>query len=453
MAERRVDPTTMQVVKKAWASILSKRQEDPQTNVIHFTDHESDTGFLKDVDALNALLEPYLLAPTSFVDPPLPLSDLEDHLKTCVQIISANATPENSNYRGFAATPYPYFQSMIDFVDSAAAFLRLVCNYCQVLRIPGNDRRDKDKETKIETLLKNPFTSAIDFLISAHVGDDDGLGVRWEGIARQSDQRGRFASLFFTNVAAVALAKTLDTSPVSRWIGQDRREQIEGLLQKVPKWVINQYNPAAKNFYIDAARAVAPAVGVVYALEILFALGDASDEAQKKCCMESLREITLKMKNLSQASALQIDVFHSIPLSGASGVAFYDDRRYIGSFLSVLALAKSKYPDVQDEDFFHAIDILLEGVREEWIDEPTGLWDDGRPLICYTQDALVGLVTHAVYGQVDMISMRENEMRIAIQEALRSEDITTVMLSFIKSKSQSPKSLFGDKVRAKEAGR
>ena len=81
MAERRLDKQTMDVVKKGWNSLLQRYQKDNQSGEFHWTDNEGDVGFLKDVDAMNALIEPFLLSPSSFVDPPLDLNEIAKRLE------------------------------------------------------------------------------------------------------------------------------------------------------------------------------------------------------------------------------------------------------------------------------------------------------------------------------------------------------------------------------------
>jgi hypothetical protein len=95
-----------------------------------------------------------------------------------------------------------------------------------------------------------------------------------------------------------------------------------------------------------------------------------------------------------------------------------------------------------DEAFLHAGKNLFQLVSDDWIDDPSGMWDDGRPLICFTQDAIIGLVQYLLHGQTDVISLREHEMRSAIQEALRSEDVLNAIVTVVKAKSLSSKPIF-----------
>src|ERR1044072_3966703 len=115
MAERRLDKQTMDVVKRAWASLLQRYQQDSRTEEYHWTDNEGDVGFLKDVDAMNALVEPFLLSPSSFVDPPLQLEEIASRLaKLLEEIRPPNEVGEGEKilelYLGFSAAPYPYIQ-------------------------------------------------------------------------------------------------------------------------------------------------------------------------------------------------------------------------------------------------------------------------------------------------------------------------------------------------------
>jgi len=130
MAER-LDRPTMEVVRRAWSSILQSYKQDAGSDDCHFTDNEADTGFLKDIDAINALIEPFVLAPTSFVDPPLTLDNLEAMVRALLCQVKTRDEADKvtpNYYRGFSATPYTYFQAEIDFVDSAASVLRLNTN-------------------------------------------------------------------------------------------------------------------------------------------------------------------------------------------------------------------------------------------------------------------------------------------------------------------------------------
>src|ERR1051326_8495711 len=149
-----------------------------------------------------------------------------------------------------------------------------------------------------------------------------------------------------------------------------------------------------------------------------------------------------RMTDLSKASALQRDFFHSLPMPTGPGSSstFYDDRRYIGAFLSLFALAKAEDPDIVDDEAFHqACEVLFKGVSDEWIDEPSNLWDDGRPLICFTQDALLGLVKYGLEGKEDTVTLGESDLRFAIRDTLKSEEVVEAIFNVLLAKARTRK--------------
>lgn len=81
------------------------------------------------------------------------------------------------------------------------------------------------------------------------------------------------------------------------------------------------------------------------------------------------------------------------------------------------------------------------------------MWDDGRPLICYTQDALNGLVRFALKGTVGTITLRENEIRTAIKETLSSgEVVDTFLRAFLERAKDESDRKFTDTIRAASKG-
>lgn len=430
MAERRLDRATLDVVRKAWSSLLQGYKPDPQTGEPHFTDNEGDTGFLKDVDALNSLLESYMLAPTSFVDPPLPHEQIADHvtsLLASIKIQPEEKAGNNQLYRGFSAAPYPYISAELDYVDSAASVLRLACNTSSIFSL---GRKSLPKQ--LEKLLSGVSCTAADFLFEAAI--EDRTGARWPGFVKQIDRPEMYANIFFTNVAVLALYNSLNAPGVKSWIGQDRREKIESLLPKAAAWIAQQYDAAKKGFWIDENKASIQPMGILYALEVLYAIPDSLSDEVRENCASALSNILGQITDLPSASKLQRDFFHTLPLPSGPGITYYDDRRYIGAFLSLLPKAKSADPNVVDNAFIRAGEVLFQGVSDDWIDETADLWDDGRPLICFSQDALIGLVSYAVEGKVDMINLPEFDLRFAVRDTLRTEEVIDAVFSVLIEK-------------------
>ncbi len=114
MPEERLDPAA-QVRRHGNLCFSDTSTTSTESN------HESDYGLLKDVDAMNTLTSPYLLAPTSFVDPPLSQDEIERQTLLLLEQFS-RATYER--FYGFAADPYPYVKI---HVDDSAAFTYSVC--------------------------------------------------------------------------------------------------------------------------------------------------------------------------------------------------------------------------------------------------------------------------------------------------------------------------------------
>jgi hypothetical protein len=437
MAERRLDQQTKDVVKTAWASLLQRYQTDTATDEYHWTDNEGDVGFLKDVDALNALIEPFLLSPNSFVDPALKLEDLASRVEKLLQQVHTQSINEEadtevdslSRYLGFSAAPYPYIQLELDFIDSASAVLRLICNVANLYAF-----QKQPIQKPLEKLMTNVARTAVDFLLSARI--EDKSGVRWSGFSKRVDTAGKYANLFFTNCAALALHNSLETPGVKNWIGQ-RREQIESTLRRVIAWVTTQYDPATNGFWMDEARTQTQVMGVLYALEVLYTIAETLPEEVRENCARSLTAVVEKMTETTKASALQRDFYHILPLPSGLGNTFYDDRKYIGAFLSLFTLAKAKDPNIVTEAFIQAGNVLYAGVSDEWIDDPSNLWDDGRPLICFSQDALIGLVNFAIEGKVDTINLGEFDLRFAIRDTLKSDEVVEAIFSVLLDKARS----------------
>ena len=440
MSERRLDQQTKDVVKAAWKGLIQRYQKDPQTDEYHWTDNEGDVGFLKDVDALNALIEPFLLSPNSFIDPPMKLEELSTRFENLLKQFPAEQLEEESEivgeplpkFRGFSPAPYPYVQLEVDFVDSAATVLRLICNMSRLFNV-----QKQGIPKALEKSMANVSRSSVAFLLEARI--EDKTGVRWSAFGRQVETSEKYANLFFTNCAAIALHNALEAPTVKTWIAQSR-ELIESILNKVVSWVSAQYYPETNAFWMDEAQTQIQTMGVYYALEIIYTVTEVIPEQLRENSAKALLAVVEKMTETAKASALQRDFFHTLPLPSGTGVTFYDDRKYIGAFLSLFTLAKTKDPNiVENTAFLQAGNVLYLGVSDEWIDESTNLWDDGRPLICFSQDALVGLVSYAIEGKVDSINLSEFDLRFAVRDTLKSEEVIDAIFSVLLEKARNRK--------------
>jgi hypothetical protein len=385
-----LDQQTRSIVHRAWTALMQMRRPGFARETLSWCDSERDVGFLKDVDGFNTLLEPFLLAPDSLRD--LPISDiaLEKELSGLLARFEGGPVLGESL---FSSRPYPYVDIPEDFVDSAAATLTLVCNF---LRFVKSQKRTVPSH--LEDELKKVALAGAEFLLESRVEDQS--GIRWQAISSKTDPPGKYGNLFFTSIAAQALDLLLETNSVHQWIKNTSLREIERISWDVPLWICKQYDPATRQFWIDASRSLNHVVGTIYALKVLLPKA-AGSPTIREICRESLEQACSKMTDVQKASALQTDFYHSIPLRDWQSVMFYDDRLYIGSFLSVLAITSDHVPELLTSDCLRAGKVLYQGVCHEWVDEVSGLWDDGRPLICFTHDALVGIVSYATHFKVE----------------------------------------------------
>jgi hypothetical protein len=435
----KLDPATAEIVSSAWMSLIDRATKHEDDRPWDWTDHEQDIGYLKNVDALLALIEPYLLSPASFAQPGLPAKDIYTQAQRIFRRIddprsisgkdSKSQSESDPEWSGFSSSPYPYIELQeVDYVDAAAGVLNLVCAVSDLAELEGK------APSELQDLLNSTAIRCVEFLLSARV--DDRNGVRWQGIRKETEPPGKYATLFFTKLAALALHRVVENTRLGDVLGKKRVDTVHMLLPDVCKWVMAQYEPSRSTFYMDAGKTSSFPIGVLYALEILYTLKKPIPEVWRPSCASALHEVTKKMSSVKEASALQMDIFHILPLPGMSGTASYDDRGYIGAFLSLFALAKEEDNEVVTDDFVSAGEMLLAGVGDEWIDDPSHLWDDGRPLICYTRDAMLGLVNHALEGFVPKLTLREDEIRLAIREALASSEVVEAVMNTVLLKAQ-----------------
>jgi hypothetical protein len=420
----RLDARTVDLVRRAWDSLEVRYRKSQGGN--HWSDNEADTGPLKDADGLLCVIEPFLLSPESFVEPPLTYEQICDRCQVILDEILSGASP-SSGYRGFTAAPYPYTNEVVDYVDAAATYLRLICAVADLAAALAENISEE-----LTRLLREVAIAATHFLLEAQI--DDRNGIRWAGTAVRSDSPSRLANLFFTNVAALSLKRATDNVTIATWVGPEIVATARASLRHVPKWVGSQYAASMQNFWMDESKGIVQPIGVVYAVETVYGLLSEVPEALRANCAAALHAVAQRIPSVDGASALQNDFFHVVPLPTGTSI-FYDDRRYIAAFLNAFALLKSRDADAMTDPLIRAAELLVTGVTSEWIDTPTGLWDDGRPLICYTLDALTSTVRYFLEGIVPTISLRENTLRDAVRQALSSPEVVDAVVTLLKGKA------------------
>src|SRR5690349_22842512 len=127
----RLNARAVDLVRRAWDSLETRYRKSPSGS--HWTDNEADTGPLKDADGLLCIIEPFLLAPESFVEPAIPPEEIWQRCREILEEVQSLAERSpGSGYRGFTAAPYPYTNEIVDYVDAAATYLRLICSTSEI---------------------------------------------------------------------------------------------------------------------------------------------------------------------------------------------------------------------------------------------------------------------------------------------------------------------------------
>ena len=420
--------------------------ENKETVFRSFKDYEYEFGLLKDVDALNALIEPYLMAKTEFVDPPFEFSEYQQVLTQILNEIKCIRRDYNSEekaatgidkYLGFSASPYPFQDSDYDYVDSASGILRLMCNALQLAEFEHTFNRDRKFLDDLKQPIIDTALEAIDFLISSAIMD--GKGARWTNLdvnkirGELSEGYKETANLFFTRYASLALLKAINTDKLSDEIGIEKRETIKRLLQQVLRWTVDQADPQAPYFWMDNARRLnSPVFSSMYATEIIYSLsGEKVNQNTQQRCLASLKYVIKDVKNINDMSTKQTDFYYTVPDPFSKRMILYNDRGYVGGFLSTLTMIKTKSPEVFDAEFENVGKIVLDGLTSEWIDEPTKMWDDGYPFICDTLEAMIGIISYVKGGIIKNLVIKETVLGTMIQEALASKDVVDQIVSQI----------------------
>lgn len=427
----RIDKKTQQLIKKAWAGMGSFYKEDE----MHWEDNEKEVGFLKDIDALNAFLEPYLLSPSSFVDPPIEIELIIKHLEMIItQLEGVESNKDGGDYRGFTSRPYSYVLIEADFTDSTSSFLILASNVVDFLQKAG--KRKEKLSLDLETRLKGVVLKAVDSLLESRV--EDQAGVRWRSIKIETDSPELHTNVFFTNYAVLSLYRVINNKIIERWL-DERKSEIEKVLEKVPKWVESLYDHNTKRYWADTKQSQVHVATTAYALEINYTLYKYLSDgqiSQSRDAMNTLAETIIREPN-----NLQADIYYTIPLPRTAGIGFYDDRFYVGRLLSLLSLVRKEKEEVFTSVYEAAGETLFGLVQEEWVDESTNMWDDGRPLICFTKDAMLGIGNYSASRPTGIVNLRESELIEAVRNALKSsDDINSIVESILeKSQTQSDK--------------
>jgi hypothetical protein len=122
-----------------------------------------------------------------------------------------------------------------------------------------------------------------------------------------------------------------------------------------------------------------------------------------------------------------------LPPIGKGGYAKYDDRKYIGAFLTLFALARTKDTDILTPELLKAIEVMYIGVSKEWVDS-SGVWDSTRPLICFTQDAIIGLIRYSLDLGVEDFKINEIQLKRVLRDVLTADKTIDLIASSLIDK-------------------
>lgn len=433
--DRRISET----LTSAWTRLLAVRTES-QDGRPRWIDYERETGLMKDIDAVNCFLEPYLLNPSLVPKPPIEETELQTTIESLLHerdqmrnrlAKSAGDKAVESNFFGFYPVPYIQNDIPMDYVDCAGDFLTLACN---ALDFFSSTRKELSKS--LLGLLKATVKDGVEYLALSAIKDMN--GVRWAlGRLTKSGKANEYANLFSTYWAAQGLSRVVRLEPKWKVVDSEALAGAGELLSLIPRWLESQYDTSSRRFWLDEGRSQSVPLAAIYAVRLALLCQNPLADGMKDVCNAALHEILDGKETTEQIGTLQDDFSYRFPNPYGPGSFFYDDRSYIGSLLSIIAEMTSKYPDMVDDELAHAGDRVLEGLSstDDWRDE-SGLWDVGRPLICWTREALVGLVSYGLSGQTSPLILRETDFRMAISDALKSRFVIDAIIEEVKNKQR-----------------
>ncbi len=422
---------------------------DPELKVFHWIDNENEYGILKDADALNMYLEIFLRGATEFQSPSISKDRLFESLKYIMNKIDSISKLDN-NFYGFISDPYISLRRVgvdekekstdLDAVDAAATYLNLIINtYLTVSTMRWEI--EKNLNEKMKKIGKN----ILKFILESVIRDQ--RGARWS-----ANKEKDYGDIFFTYSAAISLKNFLDLPMgIKSLIVTDTGEldqleaNIKGVLKDVLRWMPRQYRENINNFNLTDNEAIqqSNAFTLYYGWYTIFYLldnnivpADEITEFQRNNFEKFKRSLeNLYNNNKKNLAALQQNFTHSFKIPNSNYASTYDDRTYISSFLSLISLVYRRYPRFISEDIRKFAFDLYKNTTDvnEWVDEGTGLWDDGNPLISFTKDALLGIIDYSKSGPgPKIISIEEAKLREAIEIALNDDRVIEIIWNKLK---------------------
>ncbi len=433
-------------IRSTWHNLL-KLYEKREDKLRHWLDNEQEYGAFKDVEALLGFTEPFLFSRTSFYCPEIDpryffecLSNIYDYIDNTRK----QNSDKNDQFMGFDSEPYPRIKRLyVDYIDGAANVLLLSLDTLEISEFLVNSR-SPDKNWILPDELKNKMKKAVDsaFKVLMDSVIDDEAGARWTAISGKVGSKVKvnlkdldaYSNLVSTYYSYRALKKLTEIPFYlignEFGVGANSITPIKNVLSRVIFWVNSLYDRNLESYWLSNSRDSSPLISSLYALEIIYSYnGENLDNYEE--VLNNAKKVVIKLlqrfQNLDQASSkFQLDVAYPYPRiedGKVKGTESYDERRYIGAYLGIFALAKEKDPTIIESEakmFVKATTELSAALRDEWIDKSLLIWDDGRPLVYYASDAMFGLLLYYSTGQIMKFSIREDILRIKIKEYLTS---------------------------------
>lgn len=424
LGDQRIDAPILRIVKDAVANIVEARQQDGE-GVLRWSDSEREHGFQKDCEGLLIVARAYLDSAGQLPDPALPV---EEMMTEGVRLLGGFAVAPGTSFRGFTSEPYAqaYFEPPIDYVDSAATVGELAIALTELsVRHPT-----QSAPTQRET-FRAAVEASVRFLLDSRL-DSPSVGTRWQAIA-STNARESDGDLFFTRYASMFLHRLVSENmpEITGLISSERRRQVELALAGAAKWTMQLYDRDLQEFWVDGRKSTRSPLANMYALEVIYELIDPIPEEWRDRLRSVVERTCQRISSAVDAQALQEDLNYryTIQQNDTQQTVYHDDRGYIGWFLFVLTLARTRDPEVATEAFERAAEVFSSALQTEWIDDSAGFWDDGRPLLCYARQALGALVAYSRVGTRPPLTLKDQELRTALRSALQNPDVVDTLVS------------------------
>ena len=445
-------------IRSTWYNLV-KLYEKRDDKLRHWLDNEQEYGAFKDVEALLSFTEPFLFTPTSFHRPEIDPRDFFECLSNIYDYIDntrEQGSNKNDQFMGFDSEPYPRAKRLyVDYIDGAANVLLLSLDALEIsdfLVSSKNPDKNWILPDGLRNKMKKAVNSAFKVLMDSVINDEG--GARWAAISGKVGSKvnvnledlDAYSNLVSTYYSYRALKKLTEIPFYlignEFGVGANSITPIKNILSRVIFWVNSLYDQKLESYWLSNSRDSSPVISSLYALEIIYTYnGDTLDNNEEVLnnANKVVKKLLQRFQDINEASAkFQVDVAYPYPRiedGKVKGTESYDERRYIGAYLGIFALSKEKDPTIIETEakkFEKATTEISAALRDDWIDQSLSIWDDGRPLVYYANDAMFGLLHYYSSGQIMKISIREDILRTKIKEYLTSTKFIDEFINQLK---------------------